>query len=361
MNAVPNDLQMMSPMISSAQTMEFYHYVQDSYYHVTCKKISLGHDDYDDEHGFFYKTYYITYRLLLPYMIVNLLNKFIFGMVHLDTSLKHKEPVSLNQRFYLEEDLRHMLRNHILKKEMRQDSFENMNTFHTRCDNIMPMQTVLIPSDDRQNNFDNYLPHQNSRIGNYDNSVTHPQQVDINNTPQYVPDASSFYGDIASTTDSNQTNFNNDDYFRQNRVDNYNVFPQNGIDTNYNVSPQNGVDNYNVSPQQSFNNFSETKIDNNGNSNSFINDNIMTTQANQYYNNGLLRNDHQDLNGNGIRDYTRIVYSPQQQNNLGDFPQHHISESPDYSRNTYSLNDNDKYVNLNQNCDDNDSQLSPRL
>src|SRR5204863_477387 len=97
--------------VSQAPIYEFFHYTPDdvNFYHVTCKiflKGSFSLDNNDYEHGFFYEcpnnsvsNYYVTCKLLPHSLIVNILNRKVYGMDLDIGDLKQKEQLCLNQKF----------------------------------------------------------------------------------------------------------------------------------------------------------------------------------------------------------------------------------------------------------------------
>src|SRR4051794_13909488 len=98
-------------MTPSTQSWRFFHYSpkDDNFYHVTCNVLQ-GSDDHDYDHGFFYDdstaNYYVTCKLFSHSLILNLLNKNIYGMDINVNNFKQQGSLSLNQRFNLEQDLK---------------------------------------------------------------------------------------------------------------------------------------------------------------------------------------------------------------------------------------------------------------
>src|SRR5436853_7219142 len=96
---------------TSIYECRFFHYMpnDNKFYHVTCKKILQGSvplDDLDYDHGFFYQcsndfatNYYVTCKLFSHALIVNVLNRKIYG-IDLDiNNLKQKVSLTLDQKF----------------------------------------------------------------------------------------------------------------------------------------------------------------------------------------------------------------------------------------------------------------------
>src|SRR5436190_21067386 len=112
-------------MNSMTTECRFFHYtsVDYNFYHVTCKIIlqgSVSLDDYDYDHGFFYQclnnsaaNYYVTCKLFSHPLIVNLLNRKIYGMDIEINNFKQKESLSLNQKLNLEQELKQILHFHL--------------------------------------------------------------------------------------------------------------------------------------------------------------------------------------------------------------------------------------------------------
>src|SRR4051812_48095194 len=101
----------------STHESNFFHLSDNEIYRITIKKIpqgSISLDDHDYEHGFFYEcsddyspNYYVTCKLLSHSCIVHLLNSGID--LDIINDLKQKIPISLNQKFNLERELKQIL------------------------------------------------------------------------------------------------------------------------------------------------------------------------------------------------------------------------------------------------------------
>jgi hypothetical protein len=300
MNAAATVPRIQSITQSNIQINErkFFHYApnDDKIYHITCQIIQQGSvslDDYNYDHGFFYNinptaNYYVTCKIFSHSLIVNILNKNIYGIDSGINNLERKELLSLNQRLDLERDLKqvlpfHLTQNHISEREVRTNSVQNLNPSYGR--NIQYGHNTQII--DSQTNFDNSYPQQTG-VGYYTNNVTiNPrQQVNFNNIPQNVPrgpgyngNTNSFRGDIGNSVMTTQAISITDS---QN-----NGFP---LSSSTSTAPQNEVVYHVTNSQQiiDFNNIpqnitgKEMRLNDYRNTNSFhenIVDNTLATQS----------------------------------------------------------------------------------
>ncbi|CAG8655353.1 11647_t:CDS:1 [Funneliformis mosseae] len=93
----------------------------DNFYHVTCKLILQDFISLDDnyEHGFFYQcaeaNYYVTCKLFSNSLIIDILNKEIYGM-DIDINLYGKGLMTLHQKFNLEQSLKQILPFYLLQQ-----------------------------------------------------------------------------------------------------------------------------------------------------------------------------------------------------------------------------------------------------
>src|SRR5688572_19114216 len=90
MAAIP--ISSANPQVTTPYEHRFFHYNPDDnkFYHITCKKILQGSvplDDHDYDHGFFYQysnnsavNYCVTCELFSHFLIVNILNRKIYGV-----------------------------------------------------------------------------------------------------------------------------------------------------------------------------------------------------------------------------------------------------------------------------------------
>src|SRR5204862_53581 len=92
----------------------FYHLPEDddNFYHITCKMVLQSHpqtcdDDYDFE--FFSQNHYVKCKLLSHCLVVNILNKEIYGVDFDANDLKHKYPLTMQQKFNLDLNLKQIL------------------------------------------------------------------------------------------------------------------------------------------------------------------------------------------------------------------------------------------------------------
>jgi hypothetical protein len=96
---------------------------ENNIYHVTCKLFFQDHHltswDDDDEiydYEFFFQDsknstmmYYVTCKLLSNSLIVNMLNKEVYGMDFDGNELKRRYLLTLHQKLYLEQNLKQIL------------------------------------------------------------------------------------------------------------------------------------------------------------------------------------------------------------------------------------------------------------
>jgi hypothetical protein len=162
---------------------KFFHYIPDdnNYYHVTCQIIQdsdsiLDNNDY--EHGFFYYgstiNYFVKCQLFSHPLIINILNKEIYGMDINMNNFEREKSLSLKQKLNLERDLKQILpfyfmQNHFPKREMKIDPNININPLHGQGTEQM------ISINGNQNNFGNENGfYQNNKVVDYTCSVTQP-------------------------------------------------------------------------------------------------------------------------------------------------------------------------------------------
>ncbi|PKY46916.1 hypothetical protein RhiirA4_521113 [Rhizophagus irregularis] len=330
---------------------KFFHYAtnDDKFYHITCQIIlqgSVSSDDHNYDHGFFYNinsttNYYVTCKILPHSLIVNILNKKIYGIDISMNNLGREESLSLNQKLDLEQDLKQILPSHLthhqfFNREIRMNSGRNLNPSYG--DNT---QTISLT--DSQTNFDNGFPQQTRAIN--------PQQEVFNNIPQQIPEAlrcngnrNPFRGNVGNNVMVTQgvsiTNSPNNGFLQpinppstsaapQNRIDYHvtnsqrqigsNNIPQHISDrdmrSNYhgNINQNNGNDSQDVNGVRNFT-YTQQQVNLNndyGNSDSHngnIENNVMTTQAND------LTCDHQ----NDIHQVAQIHQQVDLSNNYGD-------------------------------------------
>ncbi|RIA96711.1 hypothetical protein C1645_754281 [Glomus cerebriforme] len=154
----------------------------NNFYHVTCKmnyvqsseNIVSWEYDYDYE---FSDTIYVTCKLLSHSLIVNLLNKEIYGRDFDVNDLKRKYVLTWNQQLNLKLNLERVLPFYIpvnLVGQMGSDSNENTSQFH---DNIESDTIQTISTIDKQSYFDNAM-FDNNVIQDTNGQATYP---DFNN------------------------------------------------------------------------------------------------------------------------------------------------------------------------------------
>ncbi|CAB4423326.1 unnamed protein product [Rhizophagus irregularis] len=213
---------------------KFFHLDDGNFYHITCQIILRGSvlDDHDYDHAFFYYgstvNYYVKCKLFSYSLIIKILNKEIYGMDIDMNNFERKKSLSLDQKLFLEQDLRQILpfyltQNHIPKSEMRIDPNINMNPIQRR-------NTEQIISN--QNNFDNgnHGFYQNDVIDNTYNVTQPQQQIDSNNVSSFNRNSSSFHRSIGNNvmTTDNQNNVNGG-YI-------HDIHPQQQVNSNNNIS-----------------------------------------------------------------------------------------------------------------------------
>ncbi|CAG8620144.1 uncharacterized protein OCT59_010592 [Rhizophagus irregularis] len=180
-----------SSMIDYAQPpliteFRFFHHTpnDNNFYHVTCQIISASSDDHDYDHGFFYCeseiNYYVKCKLYSHSLIVNILNRKMYGNDIGVNNLELKKSFSSEQRLNLEQSLKqvlpyYLMQSRIPKREMRVVSDRNMNPLRDRN----AEQVVLMT--DNQNHFGNQ--NQNRFYLNDAEGYTHPQKlINFSNT-----------------------------------------------------------------------------------------------------------------------------------------------------------------------------------
>ena len=179
--------------VTSSAPLNFGFFFQppndDNIYHVTCSMISPENlapwngDDYDYE--FFYSKYHVTCKVLPPSLIIDMLNKEIYGRNFDVNELKRKYPLTLYQKLNLELNLKHSY--HYILEESNSDVFfhgnlESINTSsntsntttQTACD-----RSDFMPHDDLQNTngavgvpqLFNYDTQNSYQVNNSDTSI----------------------------------------------------------------------------------------------------------------------------------------------------------------------------------------------
>src|SRR3954453_9800138 len=172
--------------------------VNGKFCHITCRAISQDNASLDDhnyehyEHVFFYQgIYFVTCELLSPSLIVNILNRKVYGMDLDVNNLKQKESLSLIQKLSLEQDLKQVLPFYL--------EINGMNSFHGH-EHSMANSHLL-----NQNGVGSYT--------GYTHNVTHPQQqFDFTQHITNISAGSNSFHNMTtravSMTDA-QTDFNN--------------------------------------------------------------------------------------------------------------------------------------------------------
>ncbi|RIA96183.1 hypothetical protein C1645_755665 [Glomus cerebriforme] len=142
----------------------FYYTTNDGHiYHITCKMIlenSVSEEEDDYNYEFFFQClntkYHITCKLLPSPLIVNILNKKIYGMDFDVNDLKFKYSLLLlRQKLNLDQGLKkilpwHLSQHPISGNELRLDSNENLNSFDEN--NIMVTRAYsTVNNNDMQN------------------------------------------------------------------------------------------------------------------------------------------------------------------------------------------------------------------
>ncbi|GBC07468.1 hypothetical protein RclHR1_00750002 [Rhizophagus clarus] len=136
-----NQLATQIQPMQNSQLNEFRLFYQppndDNFYHVTFKMIlQLSENYYDDyDYEFFYQgsdaNYYVTCKLLPHPLIVNILNKEIYGIDFDVNDLKRKYTLTWNQKLNLEQSLKRVL------------SFLQEKFLKSYFPNTLPTQQVL--------------------------------------------------------------------------------------------------------------------------------------------------------------------------------------------------------------------------
>ncbi|PKK61671.1 hypothetical protein RhiirC2_791464 [Rhizophagus irregularis] len=341
---------------------KFFHYApnDDKFYHITCQIILQGSvflDDRNYDHGFFYNinptgNYYVTCKILPYSLIVNIMNKNIYGIDIGINDLERKELLSLNQKLNLEQDLKqilhfHLVQNHILDSEIADRNLNSSYGHNT--------QTISIT--DSQDNFDNNFSQQTG-VEYYNNNVTNPrQQVDFNNIPQHIPKELGYNGNINSFNG----NIGNNVMITQTITDSQN----NDFPFSTSVTPQNRISYHVTNSQQiiDFDNIPRQITDRDTNlfhgniiNNTLSTQPVSTIDIGQNYGNG-----HQNVNR------TRVFAYTQQQVDYRDTDSHNGNignnvttiQSNGLTCDHQDLNDihqaTQPHVNLNDNYRDTDS------
>jgi len=348
---------------NNSQVLErrFFHHTPDNnFYHITCQIIPQGSvfpDDHDYDHGFIYQhletSYYVKCKLFSHSVIVNILNREIYGIDIGINNLELRYSLHLDQKIKLEQELKRFLpfyfmQNHIPKRKMRTDSenmfsmTDNQNNFGNQngfCQNVVGgynynvthpnillkkemrpdfgnagnnvVVTPLMPNN--QNDIINDSYYQN-RNGSYNHNVIHPQQRDNNVSSEREMRSSfnSFHGNVMTTSvmTDNQNNVNNDLHYQNEGYIHNDVI--------------------HLERQSDLNNMPSYT-----NTNENIRYNVMETQANSMTDIQNNCSHHQ----NGVEDIQQVSFNS--------FPQRQISgreTRPDYSRNA-SLHRNDVITN----------------
>jgi hypothetical protein len=170
-------IQHMQNYQSSTQLNEFRSFYQPSndnnFYHVTCRLVyyhqnsaSLDDDNYDYE--FFFQSYHITCKLISNSLILDILNKEIYGMDFDVNNLKRKNLLTSHQKLNLELSLKRDILFYLCipEREMRSDSDGNTSTLH---DNTA--QLVSIVDSQNYRPFNDHISCENG-VGNYAHHVS---------------------------------------------------------------------------------------------------------------------------------------------------------------------------------------------
>ncbi|RIA96187.1 hypothetical protein C1645_815771 [Glomus cerebriforme] len=139
----------------------FYYTTNDDHiYHITCKMISensVSEEDYDYDYEFFFQSlntkYHITCKLLPSPLIVNILNKKIYGIDYDVNDLKRKHLLlTLRQKLNLEQGLKKILPRHLSQHPVsdNQSSNEDLNSFYEN-NTMMTQAYSTVDSNDMQN------------------------------------------------------------------------------------------------------------------------------------------------------------------------------------------------------------------
>ncbi|RIA95224.1 hypothetical protein C1645_816953 [Glomus cerebriforme] len=135
--------------------------IESNIYHVTCKIIlqeseNFASDNNDHDYEFFFQEsttrYYVTCKLLSNSLIVNILNKKIYGIDFNVTDFKQRYLLTLFQKLNLKQNLKKDLplyfsQYNISNNEALLNSSENLNFSNEDTDNIFTV--------DNQDSFDN--------------------------------------------------------------------------------------------------------------------------------------------------------------------------------------------------------------
>ncbi|CAB4493192.1 unnamed protein product [Rhizophagus irregularis] len=136
LNSNPNMVNMNSSEVQSKQKDSqlndgiklFYQAPNDNrFYHITCK-ILLQDYIYDYDYEFFYKQkYHVTCKSLSHTLIINILNKEIYGRDFDVNDLRRNYALTTSQKLNLELNLKQVLPSYLYipEREMRSDSNEN--------------------------------------------------------------------------------------------------------------------------------------------------------------------------------------------------------------------------------------------
>ncbi|GBB84514.1 hypothetical protein RclHR1_11090002 [Rhizophagus clarus] len=157
----------------STETLElnelelFYHEPDENHiYHVTCKMFSQHSENFDFSDDYYDYEFilddsemilHVTCKLFSRSLIVNILNKEVYGVNFDVTELKRKYLLTLHQKLNLEQNLKQVLPSYFLQhtNETRLYSHENLNSSHEN-----------IESGNIANDLDNIWPH-SDRINSY--------------------------------------------------------------------------------------------------------------------------------------------------------------------------------------------------
>jgi hypothetical protein len=220
--------------LSTSQVIQFkfFYYTPDDnkFYHVTCQIIRGSVlDDHDYDHGFFYYgstiNYFVKCHLFSHHLIMNILNKEIYGMDVDTNNFERKKPLSLDQKASLERDLKQVLpfyfmQNHLSIREMRMDPIININP------SLQGRNTEqMISIDGNQNNFGNDNGfYQNGVVDYHTCNITQPQQqIDSHNISDF--NTNSFHRNIgnnvmAASIANNQNSVNKVESYNQVELNN---------------------------------------------------------------------------------------------------------------------------------------------
>ncbi|GBB85097.1 hypothetical protein RclHR1_11680002 [Rhizophagus clarus] len=338
-----------SQVLHMNECIKFFHYTldDDNFYHITCHTLSqdsVFSDDHNYDHGFFYYDseidYYIECKLFSHPLIINILNKEIYGIDNEINNLDEKKSLTLNQKLNLERDLKqilpfHFMKNHILKRKLRPSPNKNVNPFHGH--NIEQVSLT-----DGQNNFDNQSGFYQNRDVNYTYDMAHQQQqIDFNNMTSTRASLNEVGGYIHNVIPQQQTNLLNMSSAEREMRSGYkcttNLSHGDNIMTTQMTSMiniQNGClphQNRAEDNQQAFDKFPQHQVSGRemrpdyGINTSSSQDNVATYDVSTT-----------DINHDYHVDYTRNTYS-QQQIDLNSLPQNHTPEGKNYMITTQSI------------------------